>query len=123
MDQLNKHGLALNGSKILVLGVAYKPDIDDLRESPALDIIGLLKEKKALVSYHDPFVPKVDHDNWVLESVPDLLKSVADSDMVVIITNHSEYDFKNIVDQAKLIFDTRDATRDFGRKSGKVEFL
>ena len=123
MDQLNKHGKALNGSKVLVLGAAYKPDIDDLRESPALDIIGMLKEKKAIVSYHDPYIPKIDHDNWTLKSVPDLMSSVAESDLVVIITNHSDYDYSDLVENANLIFDARNATQDFGRKSDKVEFL
>jgi UDP-N-acetyl-D-glucosamine dehydrogenase len=123
MNQLNMHGKSLNGSKVLVLGAAYKPDIDDLRESPALDIIRLLMEKKADVNYHDPYVPGFSHENWHLDSVPDLMKSVAESDLVVIVTNHSEYDYDKIVDQAQLIFDSRNATGDYGRKNDKVEFL
>ena len=123
MDQLNKAGKPLNGSKILVLGAAYKPDIDDLRESPALDVIGMLFEKKAEVSYHDPHVPNIKHDNWSLTSVPELPKAVADADLVVIITNHSSYDYKMITDNAQQIFDTRNATGEYGRKHEKVEFL
>ena len=123
MNQLNTHGKSLNGSKVLVLGAAYKPDIDDLRESPALDIIGLLIEKKADVSYHDPYVPGFSHETWHLDSVPDLMRSVSESDLVVIVTDHSEYNFKEIVDNAKLIFDSRNATGDYGRKNNKVEFL
>ncbi|MBN2044945.1 MAG: nucleotide sugar dehydrogenase [Anaerolineales bacterium] len=120
-DALNeKRGKPLSGTKILVLGAAYKPDIDDLRESPALDVIGLLKGKKAVVSYHDPYIPRIDHDDWHLESVPNLIKAVADSDCVVLITNHSSYDYQAIYDVADLIVDTRNA---YGFMTGGREKL
>ncbi len=88
-DALNDRGLAIKGSKVLVLGAAYKPDIDDLRESPALDVIGLLEQKGARVSYHDPYVPLIKHDTWERASIEDLDEAVRESDCVVIITNHT----------------------------------
>ena len=122
-DALNDHGKSLNGSKILVLGAAYKPDIDDIRESPALDVIGLLKEKKAEISYHDPYIPQITHDGWTLDSVSDYLKAIANADCVVVITNHSDYDYMAIHDKAKLIVDTRNAFKDFDYDRSKVELL
>ena len=122
-DTLNWHAKSLNGSKVLVLGAAYKPDIDDVRESPALDVIGLLREKKAEVSYHDPYIPTLTHDGWRLESVPDLMKAVSAADCVVIITNHSEYDYPAILDKAVLIVDTRNSLGEAGKKNPKVERL
>jgi UDP-N-acetyl-D-glucosamine dehydrogenase len=119
-DALNDHGLPLKGSQVLVLGAAYKPDIDDLRESPAIDVIGLLKQKGAEVSYHDPHIPSFQHDDWKLESVPDLFASVSSADCVVIVTNHSSYDYGEILNQAKLIVDTRNALGEAGRCSEKV---
>jgi UDP-N-acetyl-D-glucosamine dehydrogenase len=122
-DALNDHGKSLNGSKILILGAAYKPDIDDIRESPALDVIGMLKEKKAEISYHDPYIPQIIHDSWTLDSVPDYLKATANADCVVIITNHSDYDYKAINDKANLIVDTRNAFKDFDYDKTKVKLL
>ena len=113
-EALNEHGKPLNGSKVLVLGAAYKPDVDDLRESPALDVIGLLRQKKANVEYHDPFIPKIDHEDWNLHSVTDYEKSAKDADLVIVITNHSDYDYPAILKQSKLILDTRNA---FGKIS------
>jgi UDP-N-acetyl-D-glucosamine dehydrogenase len=78
----------LKDSLILVLGVAYKPDVDDLRESPALDVIGLLEQKGAKVSYHDPYIPDLKRDGWDLTSVPDLYEALKNADCVVILTNH-----------------------------------
>ena len=119
-DALNELGKPLKGSRILVLGAAYKPDIDDLRESPALDVIGLLEQKGSAVSYHDPFVARIQEEEFELESVPDLMAAVRDSDCVVIITNHSEYDYSAILDAATYIVDTRNALGEMGRKSAKV---
>jgi UDP-N-acetyl-D-glucosamine dehydrogenase len=122
MEALNERGKALKGSKVLVLGVAYKPDIDDVRESPALDVIGLLQKKGAQVEYHDPYIPHIHHeyDGWHMDSVTDLMKSVKDADAVIIITNHKIYDYKAIVDSAKFVFDSRNATRKVAKYSGKV---
>jgi len=119
-DALNDQGKALKGSHVLVLGVAYKPDIDDIRESPALDVIGLLQQKGAQVSFHDPFIHHLNHENWDLTSVPDLMASVGEADCVVIVTNHSSYDYSAILDQAKLIVDTRNALGKAGRENAKI---
>ncbi len=125
MEGLNDRGKALNGSKALVLGAAYKPDIDDVRESPALDVIGLLKQKGALVEYHDPYIPHIHHeyDGWQMDSVPDMMKSVREADVVIVITNHKEYDFKAIIENAKFVFDSRNATGKLGKNSEKVQRL
>jgi UDP-N-acetyl-D-glucosamine dehydrogenase len=122
-DALNEHGLPLKNSNVLVLGIAYKPDIDDLRESPALDVIGLLLAKGAHVSYHDPYVANVRHEHWQLSSVPDLLAAVRSADCVVIVTNHKVYDYPAILDAANLIVDTRNALGEKGRKHPKVTRL
>ena len=119
-DALNIAGKAVNGSQILVLGVAYKPDIDDLRESPALDVIGLIKKKGAQVLYHDPFVPQLLEDGVAMESVPDLMEAVRQVDCVVIITNHSQYDYPAILQEAKMLVDTRNALGNLGKASPKV---
>jgi len=122
MEALNDRSKALKGSKVLILGAAYKPDIDDMRESPALDVIGLLRNKGAVVDYHDPYIPHIhhEHDGWKMDSVKDLMQAVKDSDAVVIVTNHKEYDYKAIVESAKFVFDTRNATRKVAKDSDKV---
>lgn len=123
-DALNERlSKPLSGTKILVLGAAYKPDIDDIRESPALDVIGLLREKKAVVSYHDPFIQEVHHDDWSLTSEEDLLAAVLEADCVVVITNHKSYDYPSIYQAAKLIVDTRNAFGFMTEGREKVELL
>lgn len=119
-DLLNEHAKSLNGSQVLVLGAAYKPDIDDLRESPALYVIDLLREKKAQVSYHDPFIEKIVYKDWKLESIPNLIAGVKAADCVVIVTNHSQYDYDAILENANLIVDTRNALGAAARDSSKV---
>jgi UDP-N-acetyl-D-glucosamine dehydrogenase len=119
-DALNRHKKALNGANVLVLGAAYKADIDDLRESPALDIIHLLGEKGALVSYHDPFIPVLHHDELEMESIQDLETAVKEADCVVIVTNHSSYDYGMILRDARLIVDTRNALQTHGKQIDKV---
>ena len=111
MDALNDRSKALKGSRVLVLGAAYKPDVDDLRESPALDIIGLLVEKGAQVEYHDPHIPAFDHDGLAMRSVPDLMNAVRAADCVAIITDHSAYEYDQILAAADLIVDTRNALK------------
>jgi UDP-N-acetyl-D-glucosamine dehydrogenase len=122
MEALNDRSRSLKGSKVLVLGVAYKPDIDDVRESPALDVIGLLRKKGALVEYHDPYIPHIHHetDGWQMDSVKDVMQVVKDSDAVVVITNHTAYDYKAIVELAAFVFDSRNATRAVAKGSDKV---
>jgi UDP-N-acetyl-D-glucosamine dehydrogenase len=115
--QLNDNGKALKGSKIVVLGVAYKRDISDVRESPALDVIRLLQGRGAKVVYNDPYVPvlKFDSTNMKSQSLTKTLLSSAAC--TVIVTNHSDYDYQWVVDNSNLVFDTRNATKNV--KSGK----
>ena len=119
-DALNERSKSLKGSRMLVLGVAYKPDIDDLRESPSLDIIGLLQQKGAVVSYHDPYITSLRHEGLQMDSVSNLIDAVREADCVVIVTNHSNYDYNNILKEAKLIIDTRNALGAQGRDHPKV---
>lgn len=109
---LNHKTKPLPGARVLVLGVAYKKDIDDMRESPALTIIELLRQEGAIVSYNDPYVPKIGRGrkyNLNLTSVP--LTDLQQYDCVVIVTDHSDYDYAHIVQEARLVIDTRNATR------------
>jgi UDP-N-acetyl-D-glucosamine dehydrogenase len=116
---LNQQKKAINGSKILVLGVAYKKDIDDLRESPALTIIELLQKEGAQVSYHDPYFPFVGRGRrYDLQMKCASLDNLGQYDCVVIVTDHSDYDYKRIVNDAKLVVDSRNATR--GIESEKI---
>jgi len=119
-DALNEAGKPLKGSRILTLGVAYKPDVDDLRESPALDVMGLLEKKGAIVTYHDPYIPHVAQDGTERFSVPDLMAAVRHADCVVIITNHSQYDYAAIVEAAQLVVDTRNALGSARRSNPKI---
>jgi UDP-N-acetyl-D-glucosamine dehydrogenase len=119
-DALNDHSKSLKGSKVLVLGAAYKPDIDDLRESPSIDVMRLLQQKGALVSYHDPYIPHIKHDNWEISSVTDLMAAVKSADCVVIVTNHKVYDYSEILKNSQLIVDTRNALGKLGFKNPKV---
>jgi len=120
VDALNDVGKAVKGSTVLVLGVAYKPDIDDLRESPALDVIHLLQVKGANVSYHDPYIPEFKHDDWEMKSIEDLMPAVHSADVVVIVTNHKVYDYVAILNEASLIVDTRNALGKSGKNNPKV---
>ena len=108
-DALNDQKKAINGAKVLVLGIAYKKDIDDVRESPALDVIELLQGKGADVRYHDPYASSVRIGEHTLESVP--LEHIEGYDAVVIVTDHSKVDYKRVVQQAKVVIDTRNATK------------
>ena len=123
MDALNEHKKSLKGSKVLLLGLAYKPDIDDVRESPSLELIELLREKGAQVDYNDPYIP-VTHKqrkyNLMMKSkqlTPAMLKKY---DVVLIATNHSDYDYKWIVKNAKLVVDTRNATSEVKAGRNKI---
>ena len=119
-DALNIHKKPINGSRVLILGIAYKPDINDLRESPALDVMHLLQDKGAEVRYHDPFIPHLNHDGLMMDSVEDLLEEVSSADCVAIITNHSQYDYPSILENARLLVDTRNALGQSGKESPKV---
>lgn len=116
---LNEHSKAIKGSKILVLGVAYKRDVDDLRESPSLAIIELLREKGATVAYNDPYFPIVGRGrHYSLDMTNTPLDNLAEYDVAVIVTDHSSYDYRAIVERAQLVVDTRNATK--GIESAKI---
>jgi len=118
-DGLNHQSKSIKGSRIMVLGLAYKRDIDDLRESPSLTIIELLRDKGAQVDYNDPYFPKVGHGrHYDLNMICTPLDRLADYDAVVIVTDHSSYDYPAIVAQAKLVVDARNATK--GIQSPKI---
>jgi UDP-N-acetyl-D-glucosamine dehydrogenase len=119
-DALNDVGKPVKESDILVLGAAYKPDIDDIRESPALDVIHLLEQKGAKVSFHDPYAKHIVHDDWEMESITDLEDGLLKADCVIIVTNHKVYDYNDILEKSKLIVDTRNALGESGRKNKKV---
>ena len=120
MDGMNMHSKAINGSTIMVLGMAYKNDIDDLRESPAFDVYNLLEDLGATVCYHDPYCPKFKRNGGMVESVPltaELLKTL---DAVVITTAHKNIDYQFIVDNSNLVIDSRNVTKDLNNTEGKV---
>lgn len=119
VEALNEQSKALKGAKVLVLGLAYKKDVDDLRESPSLTIIELLKQRGAIVSYNDPYFATVGqgrHYDLNMKCAP--LENLAQYDCVLIVTDHSDYDYARIVDESKLVVDTRNATK--GMQSEKI---
>jgi UDP-N-acetyl-D-glucosamine dehydrogenase len=110
-NALNDDGKAVRGSKVLVLGVAYKRDIDDVRESPALDVLKLLHQKGAKLDYHDPFVPKLQlEDGTTMKSAAYSIDMLEAADCVVIVTDHSTFDYQEVLDHARLVVDTRHVT-------------
>jgi UDP-N-acetyl-D-glucosamine dehydrogenase len=111
-DGLNRVLKSIRGSKIMVLGVAYKKNVSDCRESPALDVMRLLSEKGAILSYNDPLVPTLRLGQTMLKSVEANPATIAAHDCVIILTDHSVYDIPSIVEAAKLVIDTRNATKD-----------
>ena len=117
LKKLNELSKSVNGSKILVIGIAYKKDIDDLRESPALDIIKLLQNSGAFVSYHDPYCPEIKDDfhtdlkNLPMNSIDLSTKAIKESDLILIVTDHSNIDYKLISENAQSIIDTRGVLR------------
>ena len=110
-DALNDDRKAINGSNILILGVAYKPNVGDVRESPALDIIHLLKERGACIDYHDPHVPELMTEGELIESVPLGDTVLREADCVVVVTDHDYYDWEHIAGMSRLIVDTRDVLK------------
>ncbi len=120
-DALNRYKKSINGSKVLIIGVTYKPNISDLRESPAIDITHLLLEKGAEVSYYDPYVPEIDQDGLMMQSEKELQAAVEKADCVAIITNHTKIDYAMVLEKSKVIFDARNALKDVpGKKDLKV---
>jgi UDP-N-acetyl-D-glucosamine dehydrogenase len=119
VSALNRQKKSLNGSRVLVLGVAYKRDIDDLRESPSLIIIELLQKEGAQVSYHDPYFPTIGKGRkYDLQMKRSSLDNLGEYDCVLIVTDHSDYDYRKIVEESRLIVDTRNATK--GIRSEKI---
>ena len=122
-EVLNKFKKSLNGSKVLILGASYKKDIDDMRESPSLKLIEILREKGASVDYNDPYVaklPKTRKYNYHMDSVELSKKNLSKYDLVLLSTDHSDYNYKFITTNSKLILDTRNAFERAGVKSEKV---
>jgi UDP-N-acetyl-D-glucosamine dehydrogenase len=116
VDRLNEQGRAARSSKVLVIGVAYKKDINDIRESPALDVIRLLQRRGAQVSYHDPHVRNLKEDDIDLTSVPLTSETIAAADCVVIVTDHSDVDYALVERCGRVIVDTRNALEKVRRK-------
>lgn len=122
MKLLNSQKKALNGANVLLMGVAYKNDIDDLRESPALKVIENLEKNGALVQYNDPFIPEFKHNGKKYSSV-DWEEAIKKADVVIITTNHSCYDYEKVVEMANLLYDTRNATKDVKNNRNKINKL
>src|SRR3989338_4374126 len=120
---LNQRGKALSRSKILVLGVAYKKNIGDMRESPALDIIEELHELGATVSYHDPFVKRLEVDGIRMSSSPIGEEALKSYDMVIVVTDHSSVDYPKVVRNARLLLDTRNCLKKFPAAKNKIILL
>ena len=123
-NALNDHSKAIRGSKILVLGVAYKKDVDDVRESPSLEIMELLQHRGAVLSYNDPYVPQLHkmraYDFSNMRSVELTEQALRQADLVLIATDHSALDYQRVVDHASIIVDTRNATRAVTRGKEKI---
>jgi len=109
-EALNRRRRCLNGSRVLALGVAYKRGVGDIRESPALEVLSMLRERGAAVAYADPYVPSVEIEGSILKAVEASSQELAAADCVVILTDHPDFDYRRIVDTAPLVIDTRGAT-------------
>jgi UDP-N-acetyl-D-glucosamine dehydrogenase len=112
-DALNDRGKALRGSSVLVMGITYKPDVNDIRESPALEIIEMLAKKGARVAYADPFAPQLAIEGGKLTAVAPTAEALAAADCVLILTNHSSFDYEMIATRASLVVDTRNALKSY----------
>ena len=119
-DALNAWRKPVNGSEVLILGVAYKRNVNDIRESPAFEIMRLLQDKGARVRYHDPYVPNLREAGWDLQSITLDEAALADADCVVVVTDHTRYDWQWIADHAQLVVDTRNALRDVRAPKAQV---
>ena len=120
---LNEDRIAVNGARILILGVAYKANVSDMRESPALDVIRLLAERGGEVSYHDPHVGEVEVEGVAYKSAELTDEALANTDVAVILTDHGDVDYARVVARAARVFDTRNATRDVPGARGRVRKL
>lgn len=119
-EGLNRFSKSIRGSKVLILGVAYKKNVSDCRESPALDVMRMLIEKGAILSYNDPFVTTLKMNGNTLKSVELTSTNIESQDCIIILTDHSTYDFRRIIDASKLVVDTRNATKDLQQFKNKI---
>ena len=120
VDALGGQGKSLEGARLLVLGVTYKPDVGDTRESPALDLIELLTNEGAIVEYNDPYIPILELGKRSLTSVTFEADILQAADCVVVVTNHSSYDWEMVVGSSRLVIDTRNATRNVSGNTDNV---
>lgn len=120
---LNENKKCLNGAKVLVLGVAYKPDVSDIRESPALEVIEELEKKSAKVYYNDPFIPELKMPHKTYKSVNLTESNLRSFDLVIITTNHTDYDYETIIKNSKIIFDTRNGAKNVEKFRNKIYLL
>jgi UDP-N-acetyl-D-glucosamine dehydrogenase len=116
---LNHQGKPVKGSRILALGVAYKRDVSDMRESPALSVIKLLEDRGGRVTYHDPYVPEMTMEHGSMASVPLSDETLRLADCIVVLTDHSSFDIPHIVANSRLVVDTRNVTRGLEGKFGE----
>ena len=123
VEALNGRRRCLNGARIMALGVAYKRGVGDIRESPALEILKRLRDKGADVSYADPRVPSIVLDGTPLKSIAPTAEALAAADCVLILTDHPEFDYRQVVELASLVIDTRNATWRIPAPQGKVVAL
>jgi UDP-N-acetyl-D-glucosamine dehydrogenase len=119
-EGLNRFSKSIRDSKVFILGVAYKKNVSDCRESPALDIMRMLNDKGAILSYNDPLVPSLRLNGKVMQAVELTPASIASQDCVVILTDHGVYDFRKIIASAKLVIDTRNATKDLAEFKDRI---
>ncbi|HHW60660.1 MAG TPA: UDP-N-acetyl-D-glucosamine dehydrogenase, partial [Syntrophomonadaceae bacterium] len=120
---LNHAGIASAEARILVLGIAYKKDIKDERESPSIDVIKLLQAEGVEISYHDPFIPECNSHGLIMNSIPLTKQSITEADLVLIATDHSSIDYQWVVQNARRVFDTRNATRNVSEGREKITLL
>lgn len=120
MKLLNNHKKAMNGSKVLLMGVAYKQDIDDLRESPALKVIEHLEKQGAIIQYNDPHIPEFSLNGIEYKSIEFTEENIRQADIVIITTSHTNYDYQMIVDNAFMVFDTKNATKNVVNHREKI---
>jgi UDP-N-acetyl-D-glucosamine dehydrogenase len=119
-EGLNRFAKSIRGSKVLILGVAYKKNVSDCRESPALDVMRMLIEKGAILSYNDPFVSTLKMNGDTLTSVELTSANIESQDCIIILTDHSNYDFRRITAESRLVVDTRNATKDLREFKDKI---
>ena len=122
-DILNEQGKPLRGSRLLLLGVTYKRDVADTRESPALPIMTILEQKQAVVTYHDPYVPRLRDNGRMLESQHLDSELLSSQDCVIITADHSCFDCRFIAEHSSLVFDTRNATRNLQQYYPHIHLL